>query len=506
MSKRKAPTPEFTWLKPYLAGGSSGGNNNTATMTETARGEQKTEKIFTIDSCLEEDLLGVGIVSSSSSSPKAPPRSGTTGGVSKAPSNNPTGISTLTDKTTLSPNDINQLRIDGSPTLSGDVSGRSNFYEPSSAPIAARESHVRHQMALRESSYTHNTTLTVFIGTWNVNGVPPSIGLAGWLAVDQNPPDVYALGFQELDLATETYIFNATPKEEQWRTAVKAGVHPAAQYIEVASIRLVGMLLLVYVKAKHLNEVKNVQTHMVPTGIMNMLGNKGGVAVRMDLYNTSICFVNCHLAAHVEEYERRNEDYDCICEKTVFVANYGYPPKYIRDHNHIYFFGDMNYRIPPQDLDIRRMASTNQFKTLLSLDQLNSQRKIGRVFEGYNEGEITFRPTFKYDLNTDNWDTSEKARQPAWCDRILWAGEGISQSVYRSHMALKISDHKPVSSSFQAQIKVIDKSSFRRVHEEVMKQLDKLENEYLPQVILIIRSMYFSDLLKENDTFISISS
>jgi len=36
------------------------------------------------------------------------------------------------------------------------------------------------------------------------------------------------------------------------------------------------------------------------------------------------------------------------------------------------------------------------------------------------EGVINFKPTFKYDNDSDVYDTSKKMRVPSWTDRILY--------------------------------------------------------------------------------------
>ena len=193
------------------------------------------------------------------------------------------------------------------------------------------------------------------------------------------------------------------------------------------------MMLVVYVKDTHEQFVTNVDAETVGTGIMGKLGNKGGVAVRFNFHNTSICFVNTHLAAHMTEVERRNQDYQDICNRMIF-QNF-IPAKTIKDHDMIYWVGDLNYRIEDRDgMDagvVKNIIKAGKIEQLFAYDQFKEQKYQRKIFDGFNEGHITFPPTYKFDPGTDDWDTSEKARSPAWTDRILWKGKDIEQKFYR---------------------------------------------------------------------------
>lgn len=72
----------------------------------------------------------------------------------------------------------------------------------------------------------------------------------------------------------------------------------------------------------------------------------------------------------------------------------------------VFWLGDLNYRIDDMDSDqVRRLADKGHYDILQANDQLVKQKREKKCFKGFHEGEINFKPTYKYDPGTDSWDT-----------------------------------------------------------------------------------------------------
>ncbi|CAO1613419.1 unnamed protein product [Parajaminaea phylloscopi] len=167
----------------------------------------------------------------------------------------------------------------------------------------------------------------------------------------------------------------------------------------------------------------------------------------------------------------------------------------IYDCHHVFFFGDLNYRIALDKKgggltkeDVRRKVKQGDHAYLAKHDQLSDQMSKGKTFHGFVEPPLSktpFGPTYKFKpqrASEDGVENSEKSssekdrlqgkaspkqqelsakRVPGWTDRILWASNqagggidgqqgsdpahGVEVELYRSIMGYTISDHKPVT-------------------------------------------------------------
>nr|XP_033515079.1 type I inositol polyphosphate 5-phosphatase 8-like isoform X2 [Nicotiana tomentosiformis] len=229
-------------------------------------------------------------------------------------------------------------------------------------------------------------------------------------------------------------------------------------YCLAASKQMVGLFLCIWTRTDLYRHISNLKVSCVGRGIMGYLGNKGSISISMTLHHKTFCFVCTHLASGEKEGDeiKRNSDVMEILKKTRFshsrIIGKPLPPDNILDHDKIIWLGDLNYRLASGFQDTYELVNNSNWEALLKKDQLRIEQKAGRVFKGWKEGNIYFAPTYKYLYNSDHYvvqtcTSKEKRRTPAWCDRILWKGEGLKQICYVRGES-KFSDHRPVYSLF----------------------------------------------------------
>ncbi|CAM0913679.1 unnamed protein product [Alopecurus aequalis] len=237
-------------------------------------------------------------------------------------------------------------------------------------------------------------------------------------------------------------------------------------YCLIASKQMVGLFLSVWVKRELVEHVGHLRVDCVGRGIMRWLGNKGCIAMSMTLHHTSLCFVCSHLASGEKEGDevRRNSDVAEIIKSAHFprackphaAAAQRVLPERILEHDKMIWLGDLNYRMSLSYDETRTLLEENDWDALLEKDQLMIERQAGRVFVGWKEGKICFAPTYKYTHNSDAYagetvKSKKKRRTPAWCDRILWHGDGIEQLQYLRGES-RFSDHRPVCGVFTVEV------------------------------------------------------
>lgn len=332
--------------------------------------------------------------------------------------------------------------------------------------------YVNAELNKHSDEFSSTKIINIHVGTFNLNGQTAGLNedLSSWLCPNLDPstqPEIVVVGFQEIVELSPQQIMNSDPnRRRQWETAVKSCLNNNSRkvggenYVMLRSGQLVGAALCIFVKSSSLKAIKNVEGSIVKTGASGMAGNKGAVAIRMDYESSKLCFVTAHLAAGFSNYDDRNRDYRTISDRLRFQKN-----RSIDDHDTILWLGDFNYRIGMDAGRVRTLIQQQDLEALYENDQLNIQMVAGLTFQHYAESKITFMPTYKFDLGTDTYDTSEKSRIPAWTDRILRKGSNIRQMVYNS-APLTFSDHRPVYGQFQCTISVVDEA----IREELSKK------------------------------------
>lgn len=143
----------------------------------------------------------------------------------------------------------------------------------------------------------------------------------------------------------------------------------------------------------------------------------------------------------------------------------------------VVFMGDMNYRVRGTRKVVDRLLAHNMHDVMLSNDQLYWSMEQKLIPAEFVEPPLNFRPTYKFDLNSDVYDTGGKGRIPAWCDRILYIQDGLKCVTYDADVSLRTSDHRPVFATFLSDIELEEVSHEETSDEKISKEIPEFSSE-----------------------------
>ncbi|XP_062105113.1 type II inositol polyphosphate 5-phosphatase 15 isoform X2 [Humulus lupulus] len=382
---------------------------------------------------------------------------------------------------------------------------------------------VRSELTDKEFLYTRIESLKILTGTWNVGqGRASRDSLISWLGSVASDVSIVVVGLQEVEMgagflamsaAKETVGLEGSSVGQWWLDMIDKTLDEGSTFERVGSRQLAGLLIAAWVRTDLRAYVGDVDAAAVPCGFGRAIGNKGAVGLRMRVYDRIMCFVNCHFAAHLEAVNRRNADFDHVYRTMAFsrptnlfnaasasassaaqvlrstttgVAYSAEGMPELSEADMVIFLGDLNYRLDGISYDeARDFVSQRCFDWLREKDQLRAEMEAGNVFQGMREADIRFPPTYKFErhqVGLAGYDSGEKKRIPAWCDRIIYRD---SRSTTASECSLKCpvvssilqyegcmdvtdSDHKPVRCIFAVDIARVDESVRRQELGEIL--------------------------------------
>ena len=367
--------------------------------------------------------------------------------------------------------------------------------------------------------------LKVFVGSWNTACTDPNnknLILDSWL-LPKDPelvPDIYFIGFQEVVELNATNVIMITDEKiqqilEQWDTKINLSIQKIGKYKKLVGMNLIGINFFCYVLENHFDKIANLSQKIVKTGLGGATGNKGSCCINFDFENTSFSIACSHLAAganknkqrlkelnyildlkldgffNKEEFERKlKEAFDLYNEDLWEEKNESLPSNsnninsgeinndslYFKNSDIWILFGDLNFRVDMDYEEFSEYVKKGNWNKLLDYDQF-IKFKLASLdsMKCIQEDEIKFPPTYKYILNSNEYDykpkdkkkkensnepqTSGKKRNPSWCDRVFYkknayvtkSGKSIISGIEYNHVIddnFITSDHRPIYQIF----------------------------------------------------------
>ncbi|XP_015135289.2 phosphatidylinositol polyphosphate 5-phosphatase type IV [Gallus gallus] len=296
----------------------------------------------------------------------------------------------------------------------------------------------------------------IFVATWNMQGqkeLPENLDDFLLPTDPDYAQDMYVIGVQE-----------GCPDRREWEIRLQETLGP--HYVMLYSAAHGVLYMSVFIRRDLIWFCSEVEYATVTTRIVSQIKTKGALGICFTFFGTSFLFITSHFTSGDSKVNERKLDYN----KTIQALTL---PKVVPDTNpyrsssgdvttrfdEVFWFGDFNFRLNKDRETVDSILNQNPetgVSKLLAYDQLTSEMGRGSIFKGFQEADIHFRPSYKFDIGKDSYDTTSKQRTPSYTDRVVFRSryrDDIQAVKYSSCPVIKTSDHRPVFALFRVKVR-----------------------------------------------------
>ncbi|KAK1333980.1 hypothetical protein QTO34_004978 [Cnephaeus nilssonii] len=268
--------------------------------------------------------------------------------------------------------------------------------------------------------YFPDRTVALFVATWNMQGqkeLPVNLDELLLPAEADYAQDLYVVGVQE-----------GCSDRREWETRLQETLGP--HYVMLHSAAHGALHLSVLIRRDLIWFCSEVESSTVTTRIVSQIKTKGALGVGFTFFGTSFLFITSHFTSGDGKVGERLLDYSKTIQGLTLPKNVPDTCPYRSDaadvttrFDGVFWFGDFNFRLSGGRVSVEailRQDPGTRVPALLQLDQLTREMQRGSIFKGFQEPDIHFLPSYKFDLGKDSYDTSSKQRTPSYTDRVMY--------------------------------------------------------------------------------------
>ncbi|XP_021117362.1 72 kDa inositol polyphosphate 5-phosphatase isoform X2 [Heterocephalus glaber] len=252
------------------------------------------------------------------------------------------------------------------------------------------------------AQYFPDRSVALFVVTWNMQGqkeLPPSLDELLLPAAADYTQDLYVVGVQE-----------GCSDRREWEVRLQETLGP--RYVLLSSTAHGVLYLCLFIRRDLIWFCSEVECATVTTRIVSQIKTKGALGASFTFFGTSFLFITSHFTSGDGKVAERLLDYSRTVQALALPRN---------------------------------VPDTNPYRS-----------SAGSVFRGFQEPDIVFLPSYKFDLGKDTYDSTSKQRTPSYTDRVLYRSRhkgDICPVIYSSCPGIKTSDHRPVYGLFRVRVR-----------------------------------------------------